>query len=271
MELLDERWTMLVVRELVTGSRHFNELCRGSPPDLPRAAVQASPPVQPVIEALGTWGIRWIGDLGDEDLDPQLLLWDMHRNIDGGAVPVGRTVEQFSFPDVPAGSRDWWLLITPDAVDVCDGRCCVAPGAASVVHAVRVRHRSPAELAVRRLIREAVDDRLSDRRPAVSRSRSGDRHARRGAWRRLPAPSGHRRHRVDPVVPRRPNVALSHLVAFRLSCGASHARQMLDRVLRADDEPSFPRVLDPRSMWTLERRNGQDVVRGGGGIGCASA
>ena len=31
MELLDERWTMLIVRELVTGSQHFNELRRGVP------------------------------------------------------------------------------------------------------------------------------------------------------------------------------------------------------------------------------------------------
>ena len=31
MELLDERWTMLVVRELLLGSRHFNDLRRGVP------------------------------------------------------------------------------------------------------------------------------------------------------------------------------------------------------------------------------------------------
>jgi DNA-binding HxlR family transcriptional regulator len=117
MELLDERWTMLVVRELVTGSRHFNELRRGVPRISPallskrlhqlvRAGVlerqldgnrvqyvltPAGRELQPVIEALGTWGIRWIGHLGDEDLDPQLLMWDMHRNVDGGAArPGGR-------------------------------------------------------------------------------------------------------------------------------------------------------------------------------------
>ena len=31
MELLDERWTMLVVRELLEGSRSFNDLRRGVP------------------------------------------------------------------------------------------------------------------------------------------------------------------------------------------------------------------------------------------------
>ena len=31
MEVLDERWTLLVVRELMLGSRRFNELRQGNP------------------------------------------------------------------------------------------------------------------------------------------------------------------------------------------------------------------------------------------------
>jgi DNA-binding HxlR family transcriptional regulator len=146
MELLDERWTMLIVRELVVGSQRFNELRRGVPRmsptllskrlhQLARAGIverrddggevryvltDAGRELQPVVEALGTWGIRWIGEIGDEDLDPQLLLWDMHRNIDHDAVPPGRTVVKFSFPDVPSRTRDWWLVITPEDADVCD-------------------------------------------------------------------------------------------------------------------------------------------------------
>jgi hypothetical protein len=76
--------------------------------------------LRPVVEALGVWGTRWIGQLGDEHLDPKLLMWDMHRNIDHDAVPGGRTVVQFRFPDVPAGIRDWWLVITSGEADVCD-------------------------------------------------------------------------------------------------------------------------------------------------------
>ena len=146
MELLDERWTLLIVRELVTGSQHFNELRRGVPrmspsllskrlSQLVRAGIvdrhddgsdvryvltPAGRELQPVVEALGIWGIRWIGEIGDEDLDPKLLLWDMHRNIDHDAVPDGRTVVQFRFPEASARSRDWWLVITPDDADVCD-------------------------------------------------------------------------------------------------------------------------------------------------------
>jgi HxlR-like helix-turn-helix/SCP-2 sterol transfer family len=76
--------------------------------------------LRPVVEALGGWGVRWIGELGDADLDPQLLLWDMHRNVDHAAVPPTQTVVRFHFPDAAPRARDWWLLIKPDDVDVCD-------------------------------------------------------------------------------------------------------------------------------------------------------
>ncbi len=146
MELLDERWTMLVVRELLEGSRTFNALRRGVPrisPALLSARLQrlsragvierrqdgtrisyaltpAGRELHTVIEAIGRWGIRWIPELGDEDLDPHLLMWDIHRNIDLAAVPDGRSVLRFSFRDVRDASSDWWLVITGDGVDLCD-------------------------------------------------------------------------------------------------------------------------------------------------------
>jgi DNA-binding HxlR family transcriptional regulator len=146
MEMLDERWTLLIVRELVMGSQHFNDLRRGVPRmspsllskrlhqlvgagiverradgnDVRYVLTPAGQELRPVVEALGLWGTRWIGELGDEDLDPKLLLWDMHRNIDHGAMPDGRMVVQFRFSDVPANARFWWLVITPEEADVCD-------------------------------------------------------------------------------------------------------------------------------------------------------
>ncbi len=146
MELLDERWTLLIVRELGSGSVRFNELRRGLPrisPSLLSKRLQhlvragiverqagdrdvqyhltpAGQELRPVVEALGAWGVRWIGELGDEDLDPQLLLWDMHRNVDHAQLPAGRTVIRFRFPDAPAKARDWWMVITAGESDVCD-------------------------------------------------------------------------------------------------------------------------------------------------------
>lgn len=81
---------------------------------------EAGEELGPVVEALGEWGIRWIPELGDEDLDPHLLVWDLHRSVDRSAVPDGRTVVRFCFTDVAKDARDWWLVIKPDEVDVCD-------------------------------------------------------------------------------------------------------------------------------------------------------
>lgn len=150
MELLDERWTLLLVRELLMGSEHFNDLRRGlprmSPALLSRRLHQlvaaglverleqdgqvhyrltdAGHELRPVVEAIGTWGMRWVGELGDPDLDPQLLLWDMHRNIAYDAVPPGRTVVRFHFRDAAPKQREWWLVLAHDAghdqADVCD-------------------------------------------------------------------------------------------------------------------------------------------------------
>ncbi|MEE1757849.1 winged helix-turn-helix transcriptional regulator [Streptomyces sp. SP18BB07] len=51
--------------------------------------------LRPVIEALGVWGTRRIGQIGNEDLNPKLLL-DLPRNVVRDAVPDGRTVVRFS-------------------------------------------------------------------------------------------------------------------------------------------------------------------------------
>jgi DNA-binding HxlR family transcriptional regulator len=145
MELLDERWTMLVIRELLCGSRHFNALRRGVPrmsPSLLSARLRtlvragvverhedgkqvtyrltpAGEQLRPIVESLGQWGLRWIPELGDEDYDPHLLMWDLHRNVDLTAVPAGRTVLRFTFPDVAPEERNWWVVIDADGVDLC--------------------------------------------------------------------------------------------------------------------------------------------------------
>jgi DNA-binding HxlR family transcriptional regulator len=146
MELLDERWTLLIIRELMAGSQHFNALRRGVPRMSPallskrmatliRAGVvertevgnrvtyaltPAGRELEPIVEAIGQWGLRWIPELGEQELDPHLLLWDIHRRVDLAAVPHERTTVEFSFTDVPTSQREWWLVITPPEVDVCN-------------------------------------------------------------------------------------------------------------------------------------------------------
>jgi DNA-binding HxlR family transcriptional regulator len=144
--VLDERWTLLVVRELLAGSTHFNELRRGNPKmspallskrlrSLERAGVirrdlvdgrtsyhltDCGMELKPVVEGLGAWGIRWIGELGEDDLDPHLLLWDIRRTIPVDSWPRRRTVVRFDFHDQPASTASWWLVVNGDDADVCD-------------------------------------------------------------------------------------------------------------------------------------------------------
>lgn len=146
MELLDERWTILIVRELLLGSRHFNELRRGVPKmspalltkrlrSLERAGVinrsvvggrsvytltTMGEELTTVVEALSAWGIRWIGELGDADLDPHLLMWDMHRTVPVDRWPRRRTMVQFVFRDVIGKASTWWLVVAGGEAQVCD-------------------------------------------------------------------------------------------------------------------------------------------------------
>jgi DNA-binding HxlR family transcriptional regulator len=146
MELLDERWTMLVVRELLLGSSHFNELRRGVPKMSPallskrlqtltRAGVverseadgRTSYTLTPcgkelveVVEALGAWSVRWIGELGDKDLDPHLLMWDIRRTIPVQAWPRSRTTLAFHLEGIAPKASRWWLVVAEGDADVCD-------------------------------------------------------------------------------------------------------------------------------------------------------
>jgi DNA-binding HxlR family transcriptional regulator len=146
MELLDERWTMLVVRELLAGSSHFNDLRRGVPKMSPallskrlksliRAGVvertdidgrttysltECGKELADVVDSLGAWGVRWIGELGEEDLDPHLLMWDMRRTIPIDAWPRARTTLAFHLDGVAPKASRWWLVVASGEADVCD-------------------------------------------------------------------------------------------------------------------------------------------------------
>jgi len=146
MELLDERWTMLVIRELLSGSSHFNELRRGVPKMSPallskrlktltragviercerdgRTTYSLTPcgkELADVVESLGAWGVRWIGELGNEDLDPHLLMWDMRRTIPVEAWPRTRTTVAFVLSGVAPKASRWWMVVADGEADVCD-------------------------------------------------------------------------------------------------------------------------------------------------------
>jgi DNA-binding HxlR family transcriptional regulator len=145
-EVFAERWTPLVLRELLCGSVHFSDLHRGVPlmsrsllsqrlKQLEETGVvkrkqgrqgpeyhltQAGLEFAPIIQNLGEWGHRWFRTrFGRDELDVSLLLWDMRRSVKPSEFPPGRFAVQFIFSDQPASKRHWWLVGDGDEVDLC--------------------------------------------------------------------------------------------------------------------------------------------------------
>ncbi len=145
-EALCERWTPLVVRELLCGSKRFNDLHRGVPRmstsllsqrlrHLEELGVvrhtangkvweysltEAGEDLRPIIMALGHWGAHWIGSrLRDDELDAGLLMWDVRRFVCIAEFPPRAVVIQFSFRDARPGESAWWLLVEQGVADLC--------------------------------------------------------------------------------------------------------------------------------------------------------
>jgi DNA-binding HxlR family transcriptional regulator len=155
-EIVAERWTPLVLRELLCGSRRFSDLHRGVPmmsrtllagrlKELEDAGIvrsvarprgrgreydltAAGKELQPLIECLGEWGQRWArAQLGRADLDPGLLMWDIHRRVNLEALPPERVVVRYIYRGLPATVRcpiPWWHVHVRRQVD----RCLKDPG-----------------------------------------------------------------------------------------------------------------------------------------------
>lgn len=146
-EILGEKWTLLIIRELLMGGRRFNELQRGlgsiSPALLTarlrtlsdyglvvrrkipgRRGYEYFPAsscneLQPILRALGNWGLRWAKDnLMDEDYDVELLMLYLKRSIATELLPGPETTLRFEFTDLKK-QREWWLVVTENNIDIC--------------------------------------------------------------------------------------------------------------------------------------------------------
>src|SRR5437867_7333731 len=143
-EVLTERWTPLVIRELaLTGSRRFNDIQRGVPlmsssllskrlRQLERAGIlerrqrldgkgseyhltPAGEELGPVVVQMGTWSERWLRrPIFEETPDTGLLMWWVRGTVKTDALPAERTVIHFRFRGAPEKLRYFWLVL-PDA------------------------------------------------------------------------------------------------------------------------------------------------------------
>lgn len=148
-EVLAERWTPLVIRELLLGSVRFNDLqrgvprmsssllarrlkelqftgiverCRGESGGWEYHLTPAGRELFPLVEKMGLWAQRWLRhELVDPvNLDPDLLMWDIRRTVVNRFQPTaGRYVAEFQLQGVPASRRRYWLVFEAGNVDLC--------------------------------------------------------------------------------------------------------------------------------------------------------
>jgi DNA-binding HxlR family transcriptional regulator len=147
VEILGDRWTLLIVRDLLTGTCHFNDLERGLPgisrglladrlrrlermglvekvelaDGRQRTAYYPTPAgreLQDVINSLLVWGAQWAFEEPEEqDLDPTLLMWWMRDRVCVDELPEHRVVIRFDFTG--AKYEKFWLVLTKEDVSVC--------------------------------------------------------------------------------------------------------------------------------------------------------
>ncbi|WP_433782140.1 winged helix-turn-helix transcriptional regulator [Actinomycetospora sp. CA-101289] len=146
VEVLGDRWTPLVVRELMVGATGFNEIHRGIPRasrtllaqrlrELQRRGLvehEASRPgrpgsytltaagqaLTPVVWAMGAWAAEWMfGDPNDEDCDGLTVIWRTHQLAVPAKLPVTRTVVHLVLTG--AAGAQGWLDIQRPSITVC--------------------------------------------------------------------------------------------------------------------------------------------------------
>jgi DNA-binding HxlR family transcriptional regulator len=145
-DVIADRWTPLVVRELVLGNTRFNDIARCLPGISRSLLIQrlrhlerkgvielwpsptgkgneyhltpAGKDLEAVLDVMGKWSIEWLfGDLDVTAVDPPTLMWWMHRRMDASRFPVGRTV--LAFEHVAPERMIVWLVLDRGEVSVC--------------------------------------------------------------------------------------------------------------------------------------------------------
>ena len=146
-EILGEKWTLLIVRELLMGGRRYSELQRGlghiSPTMLSKRLdslehhglvlkkkiqnqkgfeyfpTSSCTELLPIIKSLGDWGMRWAqSNLTEKDYDVELLMLYLQRSVNPENLVGDETVIRFKFTDIK-DFPDWWMVVQGSNVDLC--------------------------------------------------------------------------------------------------------------------------------------------------------
>lgn len=142
-EIFAERWTPLIVREIMSDRHHFNEILKGlhgaSPTllgerlrRLEKAEIVEARPnpsgrgstyyltpsgteLAAVVRALGVWGQQWL-ELRREHCDPDVLMWAVFTHLEAENLPARRQVVRFEFREL---GRTYWLVLRRPDPDLC--------------------------------------------------------------------------------------------------------------------------------------------------------
>jgi DNA-binding HxlR family transcriptional regulator len=139
-EVLGEKWTILILRELLYGTSRFNDFQRAisgiSPTMLTKRLreleehdlvekhdhdyqlTRAGHELAPLMRQYAIWGMRWTrgAKLSKDELDVELLMWDMRRRIQPQFMPPAGCVLQVRFKDLKKQERNWWIVVSEGEV-----------------------------------------------------------------------------------------------------------------------------------------------------------
>lgn len=145
-EVIADRWTPIIVRELIMGGTRFNDIARGLPGisrslltqrlrHLERKGVlerwpatngrgneyhltPAGKDLEGVVMALGQWAVEWLfHDMRPQEIDAVTLTWYVHHRLDTSSLPPGRVVVQFDHTEPLRVSI--WLVVERGTASVC--------------------------------------------------------------------------------------------------------------------------------------------------------
>ena len=143
-ELLAERWTPIIIRNLLTGCRTFTDIRQGAP-GIPPALLtkrlatlerhgiierergpsgrgwsyrltEQGQDLKAVCDAMGQWGARWL-EIEPRHMDPAYVLWATTKLVDPAKLPDRTVVVRFELRDRPADS--YWLLLRKPHPELC--------------------------------------------------------------------------------------------------------------------------------------------------------
>jgi DNA-binding HxlR family transcriptional regulator len=143
-ELFAERWTPIIIRNLLSGCRTFGELRDGAPgiskallaqrlellegegivtTDLLGARrgrlytlTEKGRALKAVTDAMGSWGARWL-ELEPHDIDAAYVLWATCKLVELDKVPSEGLVVRIELADKP--NDQFWMVLRPGQAEMC--------------------------------------------------------------------------------------------------------------------------------------------------------